>query len=297
MLRGKGGAMRVAFLGMGRMGVAMAAHVLDAGHDLAVWNRTPGKAGPLVERGATEAGSAREAVAGADAVVLMLFGPDAVREVLPEVLEGAAEGTLVVDSSTIGPQAAREFGAACAERGVRYVDAPVAGSTGPAREGTLGVLAGASPADYENARPLLELWGALEKVRHTGEVGSGSAMKLCVNQGLAVQAAGVGESLRLGRDLGVDRDALLDVLGSGAYGWFLAQKRSMLDAADYSGTTFSLELMSKDLDLALAAADTDLAVTAACLTQARRAQDAGHSGEDYAAIAGHLADEGEADSY
>ena len=98
--------MRVAFLGLGRMGVAVAKHVLDAGHELVVWNRTPGKAGSLVAAGATEAKSAREAVEGADVAVLMLFGPESVREVLPQVLR---PGLLVIDSTTIGPEAAREF--------------------------------------------------------------------------------------------------------------------------------------------------------------------------------------------
>ena len=121
-----------AFLGLGRMGVLMAGHVLSAGDDLVVWNRTPGRAGGLVERGATEAPTVAEAVAAADRVVLMLFGPDSVHEVLTEVVAAARPGTLVVDSTTIGPQAAREFGELAAASGLRYVDAPVAGSTGPA---------------------------------------------------------------------------------------------------------------------------------------------------------------------
>jgi 3-hydroxyisobutyrate dehydrogenase len=180
---------------------------------------------------------------------------------------------------------------------VRYVDAPVAGSVKPATDGTLGVLAGGAVADYEEALPLLHLWGDPERVRRVGDVGAGSALKLCVNQGLGVMAAGLGESLRLGRDLGLDRTVLLDVLGGTAYGWFLTQKRPMVESGDYSGTTFSLDLMAKDLRLVLAAADSDLEVTRACLDQAERALRAGHSGEDFAAITGHVADEGEADSH
>jgi 3-hydroxyisobutyrate dehydrogenase len=130
-----------------------------------------------------------DAVAGADRVVLMLFGPDSVREVLAEVVQHARPGTLVVDGTTIGPDDAREFGATAAASGLRYVDAPVAGSTGPAAEGTLGVLVGGSQVDYDDALPLLHLWGAPEKVRRVGEVGAGSALKLCVNQGLGVMAA------------------------------------------------------------------------------------------------------------
>lgn len=153
--------MTTAFLGLGRMGVLMADHVLTAGHDLVVWNRTPGRADDLVARGAREAGSVADAVAGADRVVLMLFGPDSVREVLAEVVAAAAPGTLLADCTTIGPDAAREFGAAAAGAGLRYVDAPVAGSTDPAAaaEGTLGVLVGGAGADVADALPLLQTWG------------------------------------------------------------------------------------------------------------------------------------------
>ena len=106
--------MRVAFVGMGRMGVAMAAHVLDAGHELHVWNRTPGRAAALVEAGAVEAASPEEAVRGADAVVLMLFGPPSVREVLPAVVAGAPEGALLINATTVAPADAREFAATAA---------------------------------------------------------------------------------------------------------------------------------------------------------------------------------------
>jgi 3-hydroxyisobutyrate dehydrogenase len=265
----------------------MATHVARAGHDLTVWNRTPGKAGDL-----PESASIKAAVTDAEVVVLMLFGPDAVREVLPEVVAHAPDA-LVIDASTIGPEAAHEFAGMCR----RYVDAPVAGSVKPATDGTLGVFVGGSAEDYAAARPLLELWGDPERIVHVGGVGSASALKLCVNQGLGVMAAGLGESLRLGHDLGLDRDLLLQVLSQTAYGWYLNQKRAMVTSGDYSGTTFSLDLMEKDLALAVDAADSDLEVTSAVLDQARRALAAGHSGEDYAALTGHLADEGEANSF
>lgn len=289
--------MKVAFLGLGRMGVLMARHVLDAGHELVVWNRTPGRAGDLVAAGASEAASPAEAAEGADAVVLMLFGPDSVREVLPQVLR---PGLLVVDCTTVGPQAAREFGGLAEQAGARYADAPVAGSTGPAAEGTLGVLAGCAEPDWPDVEPLLHLWGDPAKVRRIGPVGSGSALKLCVNHGIGVLAAGLGETLRLGRDLGLDRTVLLDVLSPTAYGWTLRHKRSMVEADDYTATQFSLDLLAKDLALALDAGGhdgADLAVTRAALQQARAALDAGHAGEDYAAVIGHVADEGQANSW
>ena len=290
--------MRVAFLGLGRMGVAMARHVVDAGHELHVWNRTPGKADDLVAAGAVESKTVPDAVADADAVVLMLFGPDSVRDVLPDVLAAAPGGVLVVDSTTIGPDAAREFAATCEAKGARYVDAPVAGSVAPATAGKLGVLAGAREQDWPDAEPLLQLWGDPERVRRVGAVGAGSALKLVVNQGIGVLAAGLGEALKLGSELGLDRTLVLDVLGQAAYGWTLNQKRQMLDADDFTGTQFSVDLLAKDLDLALrAGGHARLAVTSAALDAARSTMSSGHAGEDYAAIIGHVADEGEANSY
>jgi len=275
----------VAWLGLGRMGVLMARHVLDAGHSLVVWNRTPGRAGELVAAGAREAASPEEAAEGADVVVLMLFGPNSVREVLPRVLR---PGLLVVDSTTIGPGAARENGRAATEAGARYADAPVAGSTPPARAGTLGVLVGCAEGDWADVEPLVHLWGDPERVRRVGDVGAGSALKLVVNQGIGVLAAGLGEAARLGTDLGLDRRVVLDVLGGAMYGWTLQQKRPMLDAGDFSATQFSLELLAKDLDLAVAAG-SDLPVTRAALEHARAALAAGHEGEDYAAVIAHVA--------
>jgi 3-hydroxyisobutyrate dehydrogenase len=284
---------KTAFLGLGRMGALMAGHVRDAGLQLTVWNRTP-----RTFDGAAVAGSVAEAVAGADVVVLMLFGPDSVREVLAQVIGAAPAGALVIDSTTIGPEAAREFGASAAAGGLRYVDAPVAGTIGPAAEGTLGVFVGGTQEDYAEAEPLLHLWGAPEKVRRVGGVGAGNALKVVVNQGIGVQAAGLGEALALAGQLGLDRRRVLDVLGSTGYGWVLGQKRGMIESGDATDTAFSIDLLTKDLELAVrAAGDADLALTRAALSHAQATLDAGHSGEDYAALVGHLADEGQADSY
>lgn len=286
--------MRVAFLGLGRMGVAMARRVQDAGHEVVVWNRTPGRAGDL-----HEARTVREAVEGVDAVVLMLFGPPAVHDVLPDVVAGAPGGALVVNCTTVAPADAHAFArtVSSAPEPLRYVDAPVAGSVGPATDGTLGVLGGAQEQDWEDALPLLHAFGDAAKVRRVGSVGAGSAMKLCNNLALGFTIAGIGEALRLGRDLGLDRAALLDVLAGTPLGGMVAYKRPLLDSEDYSETAFSLDLLAKDLELALSAAESDLGVTAAVLQAARSALDAGHSGEDFAALAGHLADEGRSDSY
>jgi 3-hydroxyisobutyrate dehydrogenase len=283
--------MQIGFCGLGRMGAAMARHVLEAGHELAVWNRSPGKAGDLLAAGATEAASPAEAARGADAVVLMLTGPAAVREVLfdPEGVDsGAEEGTLIIDASTIGPSEARSIAAELAERGLRYVDAPVFGTVGPAWEGTLTVVAGGSERDYAEAEPLLHCWGEPSRVRRLGEVGSASALKLVVNTALGVSASGLGEALKLAQALDVPRAAALAALGAGPYGSILQYKQHMISEADYSDTAFSLDLMVKDLDLALTESRRDLPVIAAALGDTRGAAQAGHGGDDFAAVIGWL---------
>jgi 3-hydroxyisobutyrate dehydrogenase len=286
----------VAFLGLGRMGVLMARHVLDAGHQLVVWNRSPGRAGELVGAGAREASSPAEAVEGADVAVLMLFGPDSVREVLPQI---ARDGLLIVDSTTTGPRAAAELAATATAAGARYADAPVAGSTGPAEKGTLGVLVGCREEDWAEVEPLVQLWGDPAKVRRVGGVGAGNALKVVVNQGIGVLAAGLGEALRLARDLGLERSEVLDALAGGTYGWTIGQKRPMLDTDDFTGTQFSLDLLGKDLDLAVrgTSAESDLPLTRAALQHVRDALEAGHAGEDYASVIAHVADEGAANSW
>jgi 3-hydroxyisobutyrate dehydrogenase len=280
--------MKIAFLGLGRMGAAMAAHVRDADHDLIVWNRTPKEFA-----GAPVAESIADAVRDAECVVTMLFGPDSVREVLAEVVSNAPAGTLVIDSTTVGPEASRSFPATAAAAGLRFVDAPVAGSVEPATQGTLGVLAGGSDEDYADAQPLLALWGDPAKVQHVGPVGAGSALKLVVNQGTGVAAAGLGEALALADRLGVERGQALDILAIGAFGWTLQQKREALERADFSDAQFTLDLLAKDLGLVLSEGGggdgTGMPVTSAALREAEGALEDGHAGEDYAALTGYVA--------
>jgi 3-hydroxyisobutyrate dehydrogenase len=282
--------MKIAFLGMGRMGQLLAAHILDAGHELAIWNRTPGKADALVSRGAREADSVAAAVADAEAIVLMLFGSDSVHEVLGQIAGAAPSGTLVIDATTTGPSAARGLGEQAAASGLRYVDAPVAGSLPPAKEGTLTIFVGGSDSDVAAARPLLELWGDPGKIRHLGPVGAGNALKAVVNMCLGVAMAGVGEALKLGSDLAIDQEVVLDALQAGPFGFSVGQKRAMLAGGDYSDTTFSLDLMAKDLTVAIDNSSGELPLTSAALTLAKAASEAGHGNEDYAAMAGFQAE-------
>jgi 3-hydroxyisobutyrate dehydrogenase-like beta-hydroxyacid dehydrogenase len=169
---------KLGFYGLGRMGVPMAARLLEAGHEVRVWNRSPGKAGSLVEAGATEAGSPAEAAAGADVVVTMLADPEAVQEVLAAA--DLAAGTTLVEMSTIGPDAVRSLAAGLPD-GVHMLDAPVLGSVPQATEGTLKIFVGGDAEVFERCRPVLEAMG---RPRHLGPLGAGAAMKLVANSTL-----------------------------------------------------------------------------------------------------------------
>ncbi|GAA2787173.1 NAD(P)-dependent oxidoreductase [Nonomuraea dietziae] len=172
--------MHVGWIGTGLMGEPMARRLLGAGHRVTAHNRTAGRTGPLVELGASAAATVAE-VKG-EVVITMLPFPS---EVMAEVLEGAAPGTVVVDCSTTAPALARTWAAQGQRRGVAVLDAPVSGGPAGAGAGTLSIMVGGDPAAFERVRPLLELMGST--VVHHGPPGSGQLAKL-VNQTLVAGA-------------------------------------------------------------------------------------------------------------
>jgi 3-hydroxyisobutyrate dehydrogenase-like beta-hydroxyacid dehydrogenase len=288
--------MKVTFLGLGKMGHAMAGHVLTGGHDLTVWNRSPGKAGNLLDKGAQEAASVADAARNADVIVIMLFDGASVSPVLQEVIGSARPGTLVIDCTTIGAAAAQEFGRSATQAGLRYVDAPVVGSIAPATDGTLGIVAGGSEEDIAAALPFLQLWGDPDRIRRVGDIGSGNALKSVINLTLGVAMGGIAEALRLAHDLALDRHVVLDVLEIGPLGFSAKQKRKMIESGEFDAATFTLDAMIKDLDLALNSAHEELPVTGATKSIADEASAAGHGEDDYSSFAGYFSAEGRANS-
>jgi 3-hydroxyisobutyrate dehydrogenase-like beta-hydroxyacid dehydrogenase len=241
--------MRVAWLGLGIMGSRMAANVRDAGHEVAVWNRTRERADAF---GGAVAATPAEAAAGAEVVITMVVDGPQVEQVLlgdHGAATGAADGTLFVDMSTIGPSAARAIGAALAERGLRFVDAPVTGSSPKAEAGTLTIVTGGTREDVEQARPLLEAMG--ETIVHAGDLGQGQMVKLINNAVAVANAIALGEALIAGHATGADLDALVAVMGAGSAGSaMLDLKAGPMRAHDYT-TLFKTEHMLKDVRLCL----------------------------------------------
>ena len=245
--------MKVAFIGIGKMGLPMAGNVLRAGHDLTVFNRTASRCDPLRDDGATVAGSAAEAVRDAEVLVTMVADGAAVDAQLEGdegFLSEAPDGLVWLEMSTIGPTAARTFAARAAEAGIQMLDAPVSGSVPVAEAAGLVAMVG-GPADaLERSRPVLE---AMTKAHfHLGEAGAGAAMKLGVNVMIASQTVAISEALNLAEAAGIERADAYDVIAAGALASpFVEYKKAAFLDPDGTPPAFALDLMRKDLKLAL----------------------------------------------
>jgi 3-hydroxyisobutyrate dehydrogenase-like beta-hydroxyacid dehydrogenase len=280
---------RVGFLGLGIMGSRMAANVARAGYPLSVWTHTDGKAARWAqEHGARACATPAEVARQSDVVISMVVDGPQVASVMTGtdgVIEGAHEGLLALDMSTIGPRDARSVGATLADRGVGMLDAPVTGSSPRAADGTLTIMAG-GPADaFERARPLLETMGSL--VVHVGELGQGQMLKLINNAVGAANAAALAEALLLASETGVDLDAFEQVLGAGSGGSVQLQlKAAPMRAHDYT-TLFKTDHMLKDVRLCLEeaqAAGTPFPAAAHARDLLLAAAGRGLGDQDYASI-------------
>lgn len=243
--------MRVAFLGLGIMGRRMASNLVKAGHEVAVWNRTPGND---VE-GARTASSPADASTGAEVIWLCVSDTKAVESVLfgPQgVHEALVEGQIIVDSSTISPTATRQFAERVHAKGVQYVDAPVTGSKAGAESGTLIFIVGGDESAIEKIKPLFAAMG--KKFFRMGEVGKGEAAKLVMNLQIALIYEGFAEALLLATKLGVDAPTLLPLIeASMVRSGVVEYKAPFVLQRDFT-PNFPLRLMRKDLRLALEAA-------------------------------------------
>ena len=242
--------MRVAFLGLGIMGHAMAANLAKAGHEVTVWNRTPRDV-----EGARTAASPAEAAKGADVVWMCVSDTNAVEQVLfgPQGVENSlTEGMIIADSSTISPSATRKFAERVNARGVQYVDAPMTGSKIAAANASLIFMVGGDEAVLEKLQPLFQAMG--KQVFRMGETGKGQAAKLAMNLQIALIYEGFAEALTLATKLGVNLDALLPLVqASMVRSGVVEYKAPFVLKRDFT-PNFPLRLMHKDIRLALEAA-------------------------------------------
>jgi 3-hydroxyisobutyrate dehydrogenase len=276
---------RIAMLGVGRMGYELAVHLLAAGHELTVWNRTSSATDRVVASGATAAATAQEAVDDAAIVLTVLFGPDTVREIVmgPDPLS-FAPGAVWVDVTTVAPADATQFSSWAAERGTGYVHSPVVGTLAPARAGILGVLLGGNAADVEVALPIVSLWADPERIRIVDTPAAAATGKLIANLALGVSLQGLVEALRLGAANDLGTDEVLSMLDKTALGWVASFKGDMIRGGGFADTQFSADLLAKDARLMVNASSTPLPAVTALLGSLTTAQRDGKGDHDVAVI-------------
>jgi 3-hydroxyisobutyrate dehydrogenase len=250
--------MRIGVAGIGKMGAAMAARLIETGHQVAVWNRTPDKAAAV--RGATAVATPAAMAQRSEAVITVLTDAAALEAVYngPDgLLSGDVADKLFIEMSTVLPATEVALAKAVRAKGAAFVECPVGGSTGPARQGKLIGLMGAEAADAARARPILEQ--LCRRLQHAGPVGSGSVLKFTINLPLMVYWQALGEALALAKSLPVDPAQLMDLLGDTSGGPNVLKVRgagvaTMLKGGDAGPVTFSVDGGIKDMQAMLAEA-------------------------------------------
>jgi 3-hydroxyisobutyrate dehydrogenase-like beta-hydroxyacid dehydrogenase len=243
--------MAVGFVGLGIMGSRMAANLQKASYDLIVYNRTKSKADALVGNGATWADTPADVGKQVETIFTVLSDPEAVlAAALGETgfLDHLGAGSVWVDCSTVNPSFTRLMATRAAARGIRFLDAPVAGTKGPAENGELLFLIGGEESDIEACKPYFDAMG--RGVVHVGPTGTGTSIKVVVNKMLAEAMASFAEALTLGESLGIPRKVLLNMIpGSAVAAPFLSSKAAKIDQDDFEAE-FPLQWMHKDLQMA-----------------------------------------------
>jgi 3-hydroxyisobutyrate dehydrogenase-like beta-hydroxyacid dehydrogenase len=240
---------RIGFIGLGLMGNPMARRLLDQGYPMTVWNRTPEKAGKLLESGATWAESPREVAAASDVVVVMVTNSDASEGVIcgpSGVVEGAHPGLVLMDMSSIAPDVSRSIADRAKAAGISMLDAPVSGSVAAVANGSLGIMVGGDKETLDHCQPILQHLGT--KILYAGPNGSGCALKLLNNliMGIAVEA--VCEALVLATKVGIDPALLMEITSSGGAQTAAMQSRGPRVIARDFAPRFSLANQFKDLN-------------------------------------------------
>jgi 3-hydroxyisobutyrate dehydrogenase/glyoxylate/succinic semialdehyde reductase len=242
--------MKAGFIGLGLMGSRMAANLLKGGHELIVYNRTASKAESLINMGAIPAALPVDTAKDTDVLFTMMSTPEAVKSAALSVngfLGGASKKLIWVDCSTVNPSFTKWMANAAAEKGVRFIDAPVSGTTIPAEKGELIFFAGGNESDIEEVTPLLNLMG--KKIIHAGKTGMGTSLKMINNLMLAMVMESFSEALLLGESLGFTKEKLFEMLaGSPVAAPMLAGKKDNIINNNFDAQ-FPLQWMYKDMQL------------------------------------------------
>jgi 3-hydroxyisobutyrate dehydrogenase len=245
--------MRIGVAGLGRMGSAIAARLIDVGHEVTVWNRTADKVKPLAAAGAKSASSPAQLATAVEAVVTILTNRDAIAAVYEGpagLLAGDVKAKLLVEMSTVQPETEVALADKVRAKGAAFVECPVGGTVGPAREGKLLGVAGGTAEDFARAKPLLAQM--CRRVEHVGPVGAGSSMKLALNLPLMVYYQAMGEAYVLCRHLGLDPKWLMEFMSDTSGGPNVLKARApkiaeALAGGDGGPPAFDVDSIRKDL--------------------------------------------------
>lgn len=250
---------RVGFVGLGIMGAPMAQNLLKAGFEVTVWNRTASKCDHLVAAGANAAESPAAVAAASEVTVSCVTNSADVEQVVlgpSGIAERAKPGSVHIDCSTISPEVTRQVAAKLAERQVQLLDAPVSGGDVGAKAGTLAIMVGGEAETFERCLPVLQAMG--KTIVHVGPSGAGQVVKLCNQVAGGLNLLAMAEAIALARRAGVDPAKMLEVVSAGAAGsWMLQNLGPRALNGDFA-PGFMVELMQKDLRLALEAATASL---------------------------------------
>jgi 3-hydroxyisobutyrate dehydrogenase len=285
--------MKVGVAGLGAMGSALAARLMEVGHDVSVWNRSPEKTKPLEAAGAKVAASPAALAGACEAVITILTDGKAIDDVYngPNgLLSGDVKGKMLIEMSTVAPKVETDLAPKVRGKGAIFIECPVGGSTAAARKGQLLGLMGAEPADADRARPLLEQ--LCRKVEHCGPVGSGAAMKLAINLPLMVAWQAYGEAFAIARSVGWDAKRLVALFnesngGNKAFSARAEMIAKLLEGEDPGATTFSIANGLKDLRTMVTAGEAlgaEMLATKATLAGFEEAVRSGEGGSDGAAM-------------
>lgn len=275
--------MKVTILGAGRMGSAMARRLADSGHHVTIWDRHPDHASSLAGNGVTAAADPASAVAGASVVITMVTNGEAVHAVAEQMLSAMRPGAVWVQASTVGASWADRLRALADAHGRTMLDAPVSGSTGPARNGKLSWLVAGPSAAVNAARPVLDALG--ERVLVVGTRQEASRLKLVVNTWMTAATVAMADALAACDRLGIPRSALIEVVADGPLAMpYALQKAQLMTDRDFTAG-FPVELALKDIRLAEQAEGLQPPLVHALEERLQRAVDAGHARDDLAAVA------------
>ena len=281
--------MQIGVAGLGAMGGAIAARLMEVGHQVTVWNRTAAKVKLLTDAGAKAAANPAAVAAASEAVITILTDGKAIADVYSGpngLLSGDVKGKLFIEMSTVPPKVELDLAPKVRGKGATFVECPVGGSTTPARKGQLLGLMGAEPADAARAKPILEQ--LCRKVEHCGPVGAGASMKLAINLPLMVAWQAYGEAFAIARDVGWEPKRLLELFAesNGANNALKMRKDmivAMLEGRDPGTTTFSIANAVKDLRTMVETGTSkgaDMPATKAALASFEEANAKGFGGDD-----------------